>query len=405
MASAVADEYKIPKLNGENCFVWSIGAKAKLVSKKLWGAVITTPQGTNYSALAFLILIVGDKSIEDLGTCTLVEEALTVLKVMHTRFSLYHTRMLLLEYSGGIEFTDKQKAAFYLRGLLFPKYDGFARNIKREGDSNVISTTAIKTNLLLEEKIMKRKGEVKDKVGESKALVIHENASKYKHEAKHTFNKPNYKQRNVRLSDSVNQPKNIVCFACNETGHISRYSPRYMKGEQGSPTNRLGHSSEPRKGSATSNGSWLLQWFVASAASHHMTSHKELFKNFERATGSIFRADDSPLKVEGCQQLDKKGLILVIQNVSIRALNKLGQAVFAAFADEGGNEMYVNEAVNPSTSIQKASGTVKKSETIQCHRRFGYMQKLPYEVAKTETNENYDVCIRGKMKRWPFPAR
>ncbi|KAJ8866186.1 hypothetical protein PR048_033710 [Dryococelus australis] len=155
--------------------------------------------------------------------------------------------------SVGIEFTDKQKAVFYLTGLPFSKYEGFVRSIEREGDSSVLCTTDMKAKLLLEEKIMKREDEVKDEVGEGKALVIHDNALEYKHEAKHTFNKLNYKQRNVRHSDSVNQLKNIVCFACNEGSHISINCRRFMKGEQGSPTNRLEHSSIPIRRTQGSN--------------------------------------------------------------------------------------------------------------------------------------------------------
>lgn len=499
MASSVADEYKIPKLNGDNYFVWSIRAKAALVSKKLWNAVVpgyvdetgndlkslnSTQQGTNDSALAFLILIVSDEFIEDLGSCTLAKEAWTVLEIMHTKFSLYHTTTLVLEYvnfrkedcmtmqeylsakgemarkiqSGGIEFTDKQKAAFYLTGLPFPKYEGFVRSIEREGDSSVLSTVGIKAKLLLEEKRMKREDEVKDKMGECRALAVHENTSPHKHEARHTSYEPTYKQRNVRYSDKGNQSKNIVCFACNETGHISKYCPRFMKRELWSPTNQIEHSSEQRKGSTAAvnymalkvvhgncrasrrkpNESRLSQWFVDSAASHHMTPHKELFQNFEKITGSVSQADDSPLKVEGCgtvevklldahggwtlnftevlyvpgisdnllsgRQLDKKGLTLVIQNGSVHALNKVGQRIFTAFAEEGGNEMYVIEGVNPTINTKKAAGTVKKTETMLWHRRFGHMQKLPSGVTKTETKESCDVCIRGKMKRLPFPT-
>lgn len=499
-AVGVSDEYKLPKLNGDNYFVWSIRAKAALVSKKLWSAIIpgfvdqdgkelaslnANQQATNDSALAFLILIVSDEFVEDLGICTTAKEAWTTLEVMHTRFSLFHTTVLVLEYvnfhkdddmtmheylsakgelarkiqSGGIEFTDKQKAAFLLTGLPFPKYEGFVRSIEREGDTSVLSTTTIKAKLLLEEKRMKREDEMKDRTEVGKALIVHDNAQRFKFDQNYSLNKPTYKQGAIRRPDKGNIHKKVVCFACNETGHISRNCPRFSK-EQNDCVHTVDyaeHNSEPKKGSAVVsnymalrvvhgmcnrshrriNGSSRSRWLVDSAASHHMSPHRRLFKTFEEATGSVSQADDSPLQVKGCgtievklldkyggwtlrfsdvlyvpsmsdnllsgRQLDKKGVTLVIKDGCIRAMNKNDEEVFKAFVDDTGSGMYVIETVNLCT--QEINAAVRKTDAQVWHRRFGHMKRLPkIEVVGSVDSDGCEVCIQGKMKRKPFPA-
>ncbi|KAJ8886099.1 hypothetical protein PR048_012308 [Dryococelus australis] len=140
--------HHIPKLNGGKYFVWSIQTKAVLLFKKLWSAIMP-----GY--------------VDEQGKARTIQ-------------------------SGGTEFADKPKAAFYLTGLRFPKYEGFFR--RKEDDKRRCS---------------KREDVAKDKTEKGRASAVHKSSLKLKNDEKFIY-KLTYKQKNVRNPDKVNQPKNVV---------------------------------------------------------------------------------------------------------------------------------------------------------------------------------------------------
>ncbi|KAJ8871283.1 hypothetical protein PR048_027591 [Dryococelus australis] len=98
MASGFSDEFRIPKLNSDNYFAW-----AALQQKGCWEAiepgygeeeVLTAKQNdSNVNALSFILLIVSDDYLNDIGECTSVKEAWQVLEEIHSRYVLLHQIM------------------------------------------------------------------------------------------------------------------------------------------------------------------------------------------------------------------------------------------------------------------------------------------------------------------------
>ncbi|KAK9680550.1 hypothetical protein QE152_g39008 [Popillia japonica] len=78
-----SEEFKVPKLEENNYFPWSVKAKAALIQKQCWEAIdpgYSAPMSenenkVNQKALSFLLLSVSDNYLEDIGECEQAKSA------------------------------------------------------------------------------------------------------------------------------------------------------------------------------------------------------------------------------------------------------------------------------------------------------------------------------------------
>jgi len=188
-----ADRPTYIKLNRDNYYMWSRIARPDLIERKCWDAAVrgfldesgnkvpikdwTGPQiDKNDSALAYILKAVEPYYIEDIGECSIDQEAWETLEEINSKFSILHTLMHLRDlvttqkgnsetmqdYLGritslnrkcsksGLVFGEKADAFFYLLGL--PKeYEDSARSLERE-DKELTPRLARRAKLLADEK-------------------------------------------------------------------------------------------------------------------------------------------------------------------------------------------------------------------------------------------------------------
>ena len=151
-----SEDYKMPKLNGDNYHTWCIRSRAILVQKRCWEAVEPgygsdmneVERKKNDEALTLLFLIVEDTFLDDIGECIRARDAWNSLREMHTKFGLLHVLQLMREFfnivmksnesvqdylgrlmdlhrklsNGGYAFTDREVALVMLLGM--PRISG-----------------------------------------------------------------------------------------------------------------------------------------------------------------------------------------------------------------------------------------------------------------------------------------
>ena len=262
---------KVPVLNSNNHFAWSLRVKAELRLRDAWEAIVgyedaldaSLTQGevrrrakSNTIALSIIYKTVGDEFLGDIADCTTAREAWKILDDLCNSEGLVNGAMVLKELThctktpempiqeyfakmhnlqkraakGGFELSDKQVAGIIL-GNLPEEYQGFIQSW--EIDSSKLSTTLLKSKLLTAEKKLQLMGEI----GEDK------------HHAFRTVQKPAMKGKPRIQSigegskvkngkgDETNEFRNYSndkrfwCYACGKEGHISKNCPRKKEHE------------------------------------------------------------------------------------------------------------------------------------------------------------------------------
>ena len=443
----------------------------------------------NDAAISYLLLIVRDEFLETIGHCDRAFDAWNILEKMHTEIGVIHMAYLMTEYvnfmetddmtmqeyiarkqevctfasAGGMKYTDKQQAWFLVTGLPPEKYDDFIRNMERE---NALTTQNIFAKVTLEDKRVNREASrgydvmafaMKKQVGRPSWKQTRQENEKGDYQ--------NYHQGGAKLR-TPQWERNVICFACNEQGHISRNCPKF-KGKEKKPDGQKNQDEAKKKYrsaravlrkctklkgnpySATEDGT--NGFYVDTGSPHHMTSCRQLFTYLEEspeAIGLVSQPDDTTLEVRGrgsiCIKLDdryggwtlrfadvlyvpdltdsplpgrkltKNGLTLTFVGDECFVKDDDGETVFAAFADKD-NDGYLFLVKGRRTDYPElAKGTwtapaVAATRKAVCsgtwHRGFGHLTKLPdADIIKKDCDEISEPCVQGKMKRRPFPA-
>lgn len=459
------DDYRIPKLNGENYHSWAIRARASMVQKKCWEAV-DPGYGTNMTdaerrrndeALTLMFLIVEDTFLDDIGDCERASQAWTALKEMHTKFGLLHILQLMKDYfnvtmkpgeaihsylgrlmdihrklsSSGYSFTDREVALVMLIGL--PKaYEPLILNLEKDEEN--LTTTLVKSKLIIEEKRILRK-DIPEEHTEEKALHTRNSQLFPKKPLKKWQPKKSFHGSEDDTSQGRNKDRNTRCFSCGEWGHISRNCAEAQ--QRGHNVAKTAVDSRNLALSATS-GNCKSQWILDSGATEHMTSDRERFTSLQKYTSIVEVANSEKIAVTGkgeillsfhdstingmnftmsdvlyvpnlggsllsIGRIEERGFRVQFADGEAKVIDKNGETVLTA---RRRGRLYIIEESRPSALLTRA-----ENEEMW-HRRLGHPHNsgikgidstVNNQKTNLSTNSPCSVCIQGKMKKQSFP--
>jgi hypothetical protein len=311
----------------------------------------------------------------------------------------------------GKEIDDESLAAIMLNGLT-AHYDPLVMALEY---SNIqITTDLVKAKLINQA----------SKRSDSKEVALFTKGSK----------------KSGQVKSKSKQAKKIVCYECNEPGHMHPDCPRQSQ-----------QHKKFEKSSSNKNCSLLTafafsadqqSWFLDLVASVHMTGTKDWLSNFDssRAGLKITVANNEKLCSTGSDDVQVKvndkinciSNILHVPNVSTNLLSvsglvvvfnstgchlfrdddyaTSGMVVATASNHQGLNNMDMEQRSHVITAIQPVAMAVKTQADLW-HHRFGHlchygMNLLRRDVAGvTYDGESEDKCIsclEGKKSRLPF---
>ncbi|UYV65380.1 hypothetical protein LAZ67_3004148 [Cordylochernes scorpioides] len=180
---SMAEELRIPKLDGNNYYSWAIRTRSILIQKDIWDAIEpgfpseTSEKQKRKDNLAFsiILLAVEDSFLDDIGDCKRAIDAWQILEDIHTKYGLLHILQLLREFFNIVKrnyenmkeyfarimkchrklakchhgFEDGELALILLLGL--PKgYEPLILSLEQQEEK--LSTSMVKSKLPLEEK-------------------------------------------------------------------------------------------------------------------------------------------------------------------------------------------------------------------------------------------------------------
>lgn len=461
-----SEDYKMPKLNGDNYHTWCIRSRAILVQKRCWEAVEPgygnnmneAERKKNDEALTLLFLIVEDTFLDDIGECIRARDAWNSLKEMHTKFGLLHVLQLMREFfnivmkpnesvqaylarlmdlhrklsNGGYAFTDREVALVMLLGL--PKaYESLILNFEK--DEANLTTTFVKSRLLVEEKRIARNESLSKECHEEQAL--HTKSFTY-NQKKPAAEKPIKKYMPRKHNEEeINRRKNIKCFCCGRWGHISRNCEEAKQQKQNTAKTAVDVKTNIALLADEDESRARNLWILDSGATEHMTSDRRKFSNLRHHASEVEVANSERINVSGVGDIsfpiyeENEERNITIQNVlyvpklggnllSIGRIEEKGLKV--EFAD--GKAKVIDNNGKTLLSARKkgrlyiieeqiATACMTRTESVELmHRRLGHPH---YNTVKNLNSIDEDkklpalanapcsICIQGKMKRKKFP--
>lgn len=459
------EDYKVPKLNGENYHAWSIRARAALVQKKCWDAVepgygiemTENERKKNDEALTLMFLIVDDTFLDDIGDCSRAREAWNSLKEMHTKFGLLHVLQLMKDFfntsmkpgetvksylgrlmdihrklsSGGYAFTDREVALIMLIGL--PKsYESLIINLEKDEEN--LTTAVVKSKLLIEEKRISRNEYADVEKHEERAL----HTKSFNSMQKKPVHEKNKKWASKKQEEAESYQRKTKCFSCGEWGHISRHCEEAKQKSQSAAKTVIDLKNWALSVNLKNENKSRL-WILDSGATEHMTSDKAKYVNFKHYKSTVEVANSEKIEVTGIGDLklllhdenevsrtvtlenvlyvpklggnllsvgriEERGLKVEFANGEAKVTEKNDETVFIA---KRKGRLYVVEEQQPTAYVARTA-----SEELW-HRRLGHpsynaLKGLNEDICHGEElipkQENLcSVCIQGKMNKLKFP--
>lgn len=472
-------DYKIPKLNGDNYHSWAIRARACMVQKRCWEAIepgfgvnmADAERRKNDEALTLMFLIVEDTFLDDIGDCVRAVEAWDALKKMHTKFGLLHILQLMKDFfnvtmkpgeavqsylgrlmdihrklsTSGYSFTDREVALVMLIGL--PKaYEPLILNLEKDEEN--MTTTLVKSSLIIEEKRIHRK-DTSQEFSEEKALHTKNFQPKKplkkwqkiksfqgaEDDGSQGRNKEWHPKKNYQgAEDEGFQRRNTRCFSCGEWGHISKNCVEAQQRVQ-----NMAKTAVDLRNLALSAtcGNYKSHWILDSGATEHMTSDRERFDSLQQYTSTVEVANSEKIAVTGkgeillaprdnangrnftmsdvlyvpnlggsllsIGRIEERGFRVQFAEGEAKIINKDGETVLTA---KRRGRLYMIEESQPTAYLTKA-----ENEELW-HRRLGHPHKtgvksfdssVDNQKTNPSTNSPCSVCIQGKMKKRSFP--
>ncbi|UYV76832.1 hypothetical protein LAZ67_14002132 [Cordylochernes scorpioides] len=253
----MADEFRIPKLDGNNYYSWAIRTKSILIQKDIWDAIepgfpreTTEKQKRKDSlALSVILLAVEDSFLDDIGDCKRAIDAWQMLEDIHTKYGLLHILQLLREFFNIVKRNDEDMKEYFARIMechrkLAKCHHGFGDGelalimllglpksyepliLSLEQQEEKLSTSVVKSKLPLEEKRQKQRQIPREDPNSAFAVRKKEDTCKSPCQERKIFE---YDQpRNYHNTwtegkrENYNYPRQIRCFSCGRLGHIAR---------------------------------------------------------------------------------------------------------------------------------------------------------------------------------------
>lgn len=461
------DDYKLPKLNGDNYHTWSIRARAALVQKRCWDAIepgygtdmTENERKKNDEALTLLFLIVEDTFLDDIGECVRARDAWNSLKDMHTKYGLLHVLQLMKDFfnvtmkpnetvksylgrlmeihrklsNGGYAFTDREVALVMLIGL--PKsYEALIINLEKDEEN--LGTAIVKSKLLVEEKRISRNDRYETETPEERAL----HTKNFNLASKKQIQGKTTKKWLPKKSDEgdLSRRKATKCFSCGEWGHISRNCDEARLRSQSSAKTAI----DLRTWALSANEEGVNNpdvWILDSGATEHMCSQKEKFMNLTPLKSHVQVANSEKIEVAGIgdiflnpasecgDQTIFLANVLYVPNLdgNLLSAGRIEEIGIAISLQDGKAELK-NPKENKVILTAHRYGRLYKIEEMThkacisrheeiMHRRLGHFHE---DAVKKLVKKNNSVlnqeeaskegticstCVLGKMKKLPFP--
>ena len=344
MAEGEDKGLSIPRLTRKNYNGWKARVKADLLAKGIWEAIVgyatepdvadqaerTRRHKNNLTALSVIMRTVSDDLINDIADVELADEAWTLLDKICNENSLYGATVKLRELTSLVKtddisiqeycnkitnmnrqlekndlgFNTKQLAAICLTGLPKEKYQITIKTLIANPDN--LEMSIVKQHLLEEEE---ENGGVAESAGKSHQVLRTEKRepSKRTNQKKGTSwrsqadgDKPNFKNRYPDSEKKVDRSnRRYFCYCCGDESHLAADCPKAKesaaKKASASVATREHISLCARKDVPSNDGTWLLDC----SASDHMTSRRDLMKDFKASGGEVELGDGAPLKILG----------------------------------------------------------------------------------------------------------
>jgi hypothetical protein len=145
---------------------------------------------------------------------------------------------------------------------------------------------------------------------EEKALLLRSQSRYRKNSNYYPKHNGNYQKQNKGINCDQNVKKNVICFSCNQAGHIAKFCPKFNVPKNKGGTARIAevqkeneeediavkHTETTEEFVMTAHAGNRSQelkdlWIIDSGASHHMTPYRDIFDNLnEGVRGNIMMA-------------------------------------------------------------------------------------------------------------------
>ncbi|UYV63101.1 hypothetical protein LAZ67_2003141 [Cordylochernes scorpioides] len=460
----MADELRIPKLDGNNYYSWAIRTKSILIQKDIWDAIepgfpseTTEKQKRKDNlALSVILLAVEDSLLDDIGDCKRAIDAWQILEDIHTKYGLLHILQLLREFFNIIKRNDEDVKKYFARIMechrkLAKCHHGFGDGelalimllglpksyepliLSLEQQEEKLSTSMVKSKLLLEEKRQKQRQIPQEDPNCAFAVRRKEDTCKSpcQEQNKFEYDQPrNYHNTWTEgKRENYNYSRRIRCFNCGKLGYIARIcrfansSRRISEGMLKQSTLDLTH--KVLFANNLKNNSQNI-WFLDSGATEHMTSNRLKMTNTKSISTSVEMANNEKIKVSEMGDVTIKlcheygGETLFLENVlyvpeldgnilSVGRIEERGNKVLfqngkaSVFGSDGGLILKSNRRGRIYTVEELKIAKVKSPSADIWHRRLGHIYKR--DLQNVSDTAECEVCLEGKMRRLPFPSK
>ncbi|UYV74187.1 hypothetical protein LAZ67_11002345 [Cordylochernes scorpioides] len=408
-------------------------------------------------ALSVILLAVEDSFLDDIGDCKRAIDAWQILEDIHTKYGLLHILQLLREFFNIIKRNDEDMKEYFARIMechrkLAKCHHGFGDGelalimllglpmsyepliLSLEQQEEKLSTSVVKSGLLLEEKRQNQRKIPQEDSNSAFAVRREEDACKSPCQERNKFK---YDQpRNYQNTwtegkrENYNYSRQIRCFSCGKLGHIARNcrfansSRRTNEGMLKQSTLDLTHKVLFANNFKNNNSQNI--WFLDSGATEHMTSNRLKMTNTKSISTSVEMANNEKIKVSEMGDVTIKlgheygGETLFLENVlyvpeldgnilSVERIEERGNKVLfqngkaSVFGSDGELILKSNRRGRIYTVEELKMAKVKSPSADIWHRRLGHIYKR--DLQNVSDTAECEVCLEGKMRRLPFPSK
>ncbi|KAJ8881186.1 hypothetical protein PR048_017659 [Dryococelus australis] len=420
-----SEKVKYPLLSDDNYHAWARRTRAGLEQRRLWEAIdpgydedpekLTPKQRKrDTDALNSIIQVVEDQYLNHLDQCARDKTAWEILESIHCNFGILHIitmleelvtikekdNMSMHEYMGKIQSCNSR---FMLRGLPREIYEGLIRSLVYDEES--LSVKMVRAILLLEERRQnldkaQESSELKSFMSKMNPRSITGNIQMHTEDDYRGVEKPrvglSYRRKFERPGA---EQRNIMCYVCNEIGHIARVCPKVTTEEKNNntkPDHKIKSSrSYTSKGALTAEveyentaldedgavaaahfkalcadklgRSCKSVWIMDFGTIHHMTPYRELIEDFDSSlTGSVKHANGEFATAKGKGRI-KDGDIKVMDG---------NEMVFKAFSSGCDVSLVPFRAYKANGNIVKCASVKevkilkKKSDVAEAFKQY-----------------------------------